>query len=235
MAAVRLHEKNEDGLRYMLFCPRKPSTQLIVSFPACAKKGSRYNYLRTIKDYDCYKLFLLDEGASNHRGTYLLGDVHEKVRRLISGIVEKYGIKESFFIGSSKGGYCAVDFSFFIPNAIPIIAAPQYFVGFYLNSQSFLPNLWAVLGGVKITDAGIAKVDNRLREVIETSDIKPSKVYINYSDKEHTYGEHIKFMLEDLHKAGIEVVEQVEHYPNHGDLIKTYPTFLRTVLKELVV
>lgn len=228
-------EKSSNGLKYLMLKPSGRSSQMIVSFAAFAHKGSRYNYIKTLKGFHCYRLFLLDEGASNGRGTYLLGDdKNEKTVDLINYLRVKYDIHDLYFIGSSKGGYCALDFAFKIPNAIPVIASPQYFVASYLNVEKTMPNLRAILNSF-ISDEGIKRIDLRLRIIISTSKIRPSKVYIHYSDQEHTYHKHIKYMLEDLSSAGIDVEEDVLHYPNHNDLIYYYPSYLKRILGSYII
>ena len=47
----------------------------IIVFSSCTRKGirARYNYVRTLKEVPCNKLFLLDDFASDHRGSFYLG------------------------------------------------------------------------------------------------------------------------------------------------------------------
>ena len=60
-------------LKYML--DRVDSRDLIIVFSSCTRKGirARYNYVRTLKEVPCNKLFLLDDFASDHRGSFYLG------------------------------------------------------------------------------------------------------------------------------------------------------------------
>ena len=67
-----------------------------------------------------------------------------------------------------------------------------------------------------------------------SSKIQPNCVYIHYSNKEHTYEEHVKPMLEDLHKIGIEVREDVGDYLSHDELSTYYPPFLIKTLNILL-
>ena len=233
----KLKEKHHsNGTKYLFFrANNRDSRCLVVSFAAFAPKGSRYNYVRTLKDLPCHKLFLLDIGGGNSRGTYLIDkDSHDKAHEIIEDIIEKYNIENLFFIGSSKGGYCALDFAFVFPNVTCIIAAPQYFIASYLNKASTLPNLEAIVGK-ELNDENLDEIDNRLRNIIKSSSIRPRKVYLHYSDKEHTYENHVKDMIEDLKKVGIDVEENVEHYLKHEDLIYYYPNYLKKIIKKYIV
>lgn len=62
---------------------------------------------------------------------------------------------------------------------------------------------------------------------------KTQRVYIHYSDKEHTYEEHIRALLEDLTAAGVEVHTDVKHYPTHEELKYFFPEYLSSVLEQL--
>lgn len=126
-----------------------------------------------------------------------------------------------------------MNFSFLIPGVTVIIGAPQYFLGDYLGGPSHLPNLRYILGE-DITEEKKQALNVRLRNRILTSDIKPEKVYLHYSNQEHTYEEHIKWMLADLKTAGVELYEDIADYKEHGGVANLYPPFLNNTLKELL-
>ena len=175
-----LHEKvqSEFGVRvkYMFF-KNAGSDTLIVSFPACAPNAARYNYVRALSAFNCDKMFLLDDFGTNHQGCYLVEDkVENCTKSLISNKLCGVGYKSIIFIGSSKGGYIALNFSFLIPNVTVIIGAPQYFLGDYLGGTSHLPNLKYILGD-DITEEKKQALNNRLRNRILTSDIKQKKYF----------------------------------------------------------
>lgn len=64
-------------IKYMLIKPKAHSDFLIVSFPACSDRP-KYNYVGSLKRYNCNKLFILDDFAENHMGNYLVGGVRMK-------------------------------------------------------------------------------------------------------------------------------------------------------------
>lgn len=45
-----------------------------------------------------------------------------------------------------------------------------------------------------------------------------SIVHLLYSKNEHTYDEHIKYLLDDLNKNNIQYTEKVEKFQNHGEV-----------------
>lgn len=235
------HKAFGTHVKYM-FYPQKDSDTLIVSFPACAPNTAKYNYMRTLVPFKCNKLFLLDDFGTNHQGCYLIEDNVEKcTKELLEDIIErcttrlgggKNGLRNIIFIGSSKGGYSALNFSLLIPNATVIIGAPQYYLGSYLDKDSTTVNLEYLIG--KITEEGKEALNKRLSERILSTSIKPECVYFHYSNVEHTYEEHVRDMLSDLRTARINVEEDVHDYPDHGGLATFYPPFLERTLRKIL-
>ena len=130
-------------LKYML--DRVDSRDLIIVFSSCTRKGirARYNYVRTLKEVPCNKLFLLDDFASDHRGSFYLGSNMKfeeavVVRELIDRVREQTGAKRLIFCGSSKGGYTALNFGLDYPGSYMVVGGPQYFLGQSLLDTPFL-------------------------------------------------------------------------------------------------
>lgn len=216
-----------------LFFPKKGSDALIVSFPGCSPHTAKYNYMRTLLPFRCNKLFLLDDFGDNHQGCYLVEEhVEQCTKELIEQMIQQCAVRNLILVGSSKGGYSALNFSLLIPGATVVIGAPQYFLATYLDTEDTQTNLRFLIGN-DMTDKAKQQLDNRLRERILTSSIRPQCVYLHYSKAEHTYEEHVKALLADLHTVGISVVEDVHAYLHHGDLKDYYPPFLVTVCFKL--
>ena len=227
-------------VKYMFFMESKSSV-LLVSFPACAPNTAKYNYMRTLLPFKCNKLFLLDDFGNNHQGCYLVEKNIEKcVRDLIISKIgwckQQNGVDSSslkvIFLGSSKGGYSALNFSFLIPGVHVIIGSPQYYLGTYLDKQDTRDNLRFLIG--EITEAGKKILNNRLKELICTSDIQPEAVYFHYSNVEHTYSDHVADLLCDLKSVGVTIYEDVQHYPKHSGLKDFYPPFLVKTIKSII-
>ena len=109
-------------VKYMYFEQRN-SNVLLVSFPACSPNTAKYNYMRTLLPFKCNKLFLLDDFGANHQGCYLIQEEVEKCTcKLLNDVIRKCdksinGMGNSLiiiFLGSSKGGYSALNFSFLL-------------------------------------------------------------------------------------------------------------------------
>ena len=207
---------------------------MIVVFPACYENKAQYNYMRTLASFKCNKLFLLDDFGTNHQGCYLVEEQVEKCCiELIRFVMDSIGhpLDKVFFVGGSKGGYSAINFSLRIPNTIVIAGAPQYYLGRFLNKENTIPNLNYLLHG-EITEAGIKKLDFRLKELLSISTIKPKKVYLHFSDNEPTYEKHVRDLLEDLSSAQIPVIKDVLKYDSHNDLATFFPPYLSKTIKQ---
>ncbi|UTB33053.1 MAG: hypothetical protein NKF70_01910 [Methanobacterium sp. ERen5] len=109
----KIHGKDK-VIKY-IFCEGKISNQLVVTFPAFAKSNQppQYNYIRTLRNCKCSRLFILDDFGP--RGSYLIGEtrdnsIEESVISLINDICLEHSIKKENVIvnGTSKGGYCAL-------------------------------------------------------------------------------------------------------------------------------
>lgn len=234
---ILLHEKkyvsNGVLIKY-LFQPCKESKALVVVFPACYENKAQYNYMRTLAPFKCNKLFLLDDFGTNHQGCYLVEEQVEKCCiDLIRFVINSIGcpLDKILFVGGSKGGYSAINFSLRIPGTIVIAGAPQYYLGRFLNKENTIPNLDFLLHG-KIDDAGINELDHRLKELLATSTIKPEKIYLHFSDNEPTYVKHVRDLLADLSSAQIPVIKDVLNYESHNDLAIFFPPYLAKTIKQ---
>ncbi|MBO7637113.1 MAG: hypothetical protein J6S89_11120 [Paludibacteraceae bacterium] len=234
---IYLTEKEHvsDGIKIKyLFHPNKRSKALIVVFPACYENKAQYNYMRTLSSFKCNKLFLLDDFGTNHQGCYLVEDQVEKCcLNLIQSIINRLNgsLDKVFLVGGSKGGYSAINFGLRIPDTIVIAGGPQYYLGRYLDKENTIPNLEFLLHGT-INELGIKYLDYRLKNLLYTSTIKPNKIYLHFSDKEHTYEEHVRDLLTDVSSAGIPVITDVLDYKSHSDLATFFPLYLSKILKQ---
>lgn len=241
IVSTKLREKTygtgENRVKYMFFTKdenKEGYNALAVCFPAFAGKGAKYNYVRTLKNFNINKLFLLDDIGGYDKGNYLIKPgVEENVKTLIQEIINRVKPAKLIFFGSSKGGYAALNFSLMFPDVNVCIAAPQYFLSDYLIREKKFENLKVILDG---NDTAIArtKLNNRLKEKIANTVCLPQKVYIHYSTEEHTYKEHIADMLADLKARNIDVTEDIGNYTNHMDLVYHFPAFLKQSVKKML-
>lgn len=235
---IRIREKfityGEHRIKY-IFSPNK-SKKLVVVFSGFHPKSARYNYMLSLKKYKYNKLFILDDFGANGTGSYYLdcvdnSQIEKAIIDLIKRIKEQHNIDELFFVGSSKGGYAAINFSLNFPDSTVIAGAPQYYIGSYMKVREYNVANKFILGE-NYTDEALVQLDNRLKQKIENSPNKPI-IYLHYSDSEHTFSEHIKDLISDLENVGISVIKDIDHYKTHAGVAKAFPPFLQKTLNNL--
>ncbi len=215
---------------------------LLVVFSAYASGlKPTYNYVRTLWGRTgCHLLFIRDDFVSiPSGGGYYLGrdgDFRgaDAVCALIRHIREKSGCTRVIGVGSSKGGTAALLFGAKLGFDALIIGAPQYYIGTYM--QEHKPDSLALLTGMYSPDAEmIARLDGIVPEAVRSSpDAGRMRVYLHYSDREHTYGEHISDMIRDLREYGFRVIEDVADYRKHTDVSLHYQPYLVRTLDAVL-
>ena len=223
-------------LKYMI--KKSHSSKLVVVFSACTRKGlrARYNYVRTLRNIDYNQLFILDDFAADHRGGYYIGsnfkfNDEKATIALIKKIQNELDIKETVYCGSSKGGWAALNIGLQFDKSTIIVGGPQYFLADYLLKSGNVDTLNYIIG--EKNEQKLAKLNNYLKEKFENNTyIDSQKIYMHYSNKEHTYEEHIKDMLKDLHSMHYNVIEDIGNYECHSDISYHFPDFLLKTLSE---
>ena len=237
---IRFLEKKfgKNKVRYIYKNQRGTDT-LIVIFSGFSGAGvpARYNYMRTLSDIKCSKLFILDDFGYQNRGGYYLVDRNGKyngtIINEISSLIAEYAKNRKIVtVGSSKGGTAALLYGVLCGADITISGAPQYYIGNYLNCDSHIEILKSIYG-----DSGKEAVDalnNVLPYAIkENSKNKLPKVFIHCSKNEHTYKEHVEDMVKDLVDNGYVVIKDIDYsYTEHQDVAKFFPQYLISVLKD---
>lgn len=232
----KIYTKNGINLKYMLE-REMGSDVLIVVFSACTRPGirARYNYVRTLKEVKANKLFILDDFAPDHHGAYYLGKEHTNnievvCKALIEEIMLKLKINKAIACGSSKGGYAALNLALDLKKCDCIIGAPQYKLADYLDSPGLEVTRDYIIPHA--TEGQRALLNTYLSKKIKTINSEDHKVFIHYSSKEHTYCEHVCYLLNDLKNNGFEIVRDEAEYLEHGDVSKYFPVFLVNVLHD---
>ena len=101
------------------------------------------------------------------------------------------------FFNNSGSDMLVVAFPACAPNEVMVLfrfeflGASQYFMGDYPGDPGHPSNLKYILGD-DITEEKKPALNNIVRMRILTSDIEPKNVYIHFSNKGHTYKEHVK-------------------------------------------
>lgn len=232
------YKYNNMEIKY-IFEKNRTSKDLIIIFSACTRKGikARYNYIRTIKKMDINKLFILDDFAEDKRGEYYIGEYPEfllekNVKTLIDTYIKKINVNNIFFVGSSKGGYAALNFGVMYDNSKMIVGAPQFWLGKFLLAPD---NKTTLNSMVKDNESNaIEELNEHLkRNLLNNIFYHSQKIYIHYSDKEHTYMDHIIDLLKILNDKRYNVTSDIGHYKTHDDVSMYYPQFLlESLIKE---
>lgn len=228
-------EHNGVKVKYLL--EKQQSKTLIVVFSACTRKGvkARYNYVRTLKDINANKLFILDDFGTDHRGAYYLGkncgnEIEQACKELIQVIKKENAIVKLLFCGSSKGGYAALNMLFEFKDSTAIVGAPQYRLGDYLLTPSLKETQAYVMPDKNIET--VEYLNGYLKNKMVSNIGSNNKVYLHYSKKEHTYDDNVKYLIEDLEMLGIPFVEDCHLYANHSDISFHFPSFILHVLQN---
>jgi len=212
-----------------MFYSNRKSDDLIIIFNACTRPGikARYNYVRTLKKIKVNKLFILDDGGIDNRGTYYLGkypefDFENGVLELIKNTYDKINPKKIYFIGSSKGGWAALNFGLEYENSNIICGAPQYYLGTYLANMKNKVTLNSI--GC-ISKKEINFLDKYLQNKILNFNYK-NNIYLQYSINDPTYNNHIKYLIKDLKKKNTILYEEKLEYKNHDDVSIYFPNYI---------
>lgn len=226
-------------VKYMLKQCNNSDT-LVIVFSACTRRGlkARYNYVKTLDGMPCSRLFILDDYAKDHRGSYYLGhnfqfDEEKATNALIQWAIKELAPQKLIFCGSSKGGYAALNFGVEYADSYMIIGAPQYFLTSYLEKSGNVEALDHILG-IRDKEKDTA-LEYRLRnKIIANTNKERQHFFIHFSNKEHTYEEHIIYLLKDMEEFGYHVETDVASYTNHSDLSYYFPDFLKKHISEIV-
>lgn len=212
---------------------------LVIIFSGCTRKGvqARYNYNRTLKDIKVNKLFILDNYGDDKRGVFYLGynydfKIESVVKELIENIIDSVKAKKIIYVGSSKGGYAALNFGIEKKDSYIIAGAPQYHLDKWLNWEGSYHILRYIVG--EVTKEKLRKLRNLLPDKIKKSRNNQNKIFLHFSKLEHTYSDHIKYLLEDMNKYNYNFEIDEGSYTNHADVSKHFPNYLISSLNKII-
>lgn len=231
---------NKQKLNYILEKSNQDDAPLLVIFSAFPRTGMKatYNYLRTLKEVDAHKLFILDNFGFQQRGAYYLAEngdfkIRSAVESIIRDVQKKLESRSMIFIGTSKGGFASLYFGIRMKADYIISGAPQYKLGNYLSDiPEKAPVLSSIMGN---TDKSSIDQLNALlpTQIHEASGVLP-KVYLHYSQKEHTYEEHVKYLIQDLNASECSPVLDTCDYKIHQEVSRFFPPFLMHSLDQIL-
>ena len=236
---VKLKEKKfiSNGYEIKYILEENKSEHLVVIFSSCTRPGikARYNYNRTLKSVKANKLFILDNYGDDGRGVFYLGTnndfmIQKAVKELVKKVSYENECEKITYVGSSKGGYAALYFGLDDVNSSIVIGAPQYYLGNYLNCTPNMNVLKNIIGN--ISNEKIENLNLALYEKIQSK--VSNNIYIHFSTQDHTYEEHIKYLLRDLDDNNIKYNRDVASYSKHSDVSIYFPRFLVETVTKIV-
>ena len=226
----------DTGVKVHYLLKKKANTDaLMIVFSAAHAEEPRYSYLSVLNGVHASRLYIKDD-FSPKTGDYYIGsnmNFQEEVAvsHLINDTINQLNPKRVYFVGSSKGGYAALNFGLMYPNAYIIAGAPQYFLGTYMSDvKKFRPALEHITGKPfeDITDNDREIIDNRLKTKIQNDSYKDTqKLYIHCSINESTFDKHVKWLLEDLKAEKFHMSFNEAYYNDHSDLRLYFPDYIK--------
>lgn len=232
----RKTEVNGHTIHY-IFKKANNSNTLIISFSSFVDDKPHYNYMRTLSDVKANKLFILDElGRKDYPGTYYLGEQGDfSYKELVIEFIRKVAVKchasdNIITVGSSKGGWCALYYGLRLKAKTIIAGAPQYYLGDYLDCD-FHRETFHIMCKTKKDKEFLNKL---LPDLIRTYESNIN-IFLNYSNKEHTYFEHIQYLEEDISQnSNISCTTKIDSYENHSDIAQSFPNYMRENIRKLL-
>lgn len=240
---IRSHEKayvDAQGRRVRyLALRRRGSDRMVVVFSGfpMAHQMPVYNYLLLLVGQSDYNaLFILDDFISKPGGgSFYLGSggdyyAPELIGQIIEQYRNKWNIRTLVTAGGSKGGTCALMQGIPLAADYIIAGACQYYIGSYMKTGS---NSYEDLVG---KTGSVEELDRLMPELLKTYANSPKKpqILLHYSDREHTYREHIVDLREALQHYGYPIVlEDVADYSGHAAVGEYFPPFFMKMLRAI--
>lgn len=233
-AFVQREKKMSNGteLTY-LHQGKKTSNQLIVTFSSLTtERKYAFNYIRTLNQVPCQRLFILDNFGLDKRGVFYLGengsmDVRDAVEELIREVVRKNNVKNVIFAGSSKGAFAALYMGIRMNVQTIIVGSPIVYIKTFLEG---IENGKALFKAMSQSQNKESLYDELLLNAISHYDYT-GKVYLQYSLKEEIYDPHIHTLLQKFNKQNYELIVEEQSYSLHEDARLFFPGFLKEKMK----
>ena len=231
----REYRCGEVTLKYM-FIPKRSSRTMITVFSGMNPRRASYGYVNHLNDMRHNRLYILDDFGDDILGCFYLGtnqqfQVEHAVRCLVEELTRIHQIDRHIFVGSSKGGYAALNFGIEYPKASIICAAPQYRLGYYLTYRKS-PQLLHVIAGSDPSTEFLDMLSSRLSDKLAAATSFRGKIYLHFSDAEHTYEGHVQYLLQDLERYHYNYDTDRSDYPSHDHVGLYFPAYLKKSLAE---
>ncbi len=229
--------ESERPIKYLFQKSYTTTTNLVIIFSAFPTKGSqpRYNFVRTLSEFDCNKLFILDDFGS--RASYYLCEkkdfaIERSVISLIRSIIEENQIDTVISAGSSKGGYAALYYGIKYGFDHILAASPQYYLGDYLLDQTNSQDVTNFMSGSSGADDH-QFLNEIMPNMIEQTQNKP-EIFIHLGKDEPHYENHVKPLIAKLEEMQIPFDLDLGNYSKHSDVGKFFPSIFKDKIRKLL-
>lgn len=203
------------------------SEDLLVVFSALPVVGSSvYNYVRTLDDVDCNKLYILDNFGENKAGVFYLGedgtmDVKDAVIELIEDIRKIKKIKQTIFSGTSKGGFAALYLGIELQVNRIIVGSPIVKIKLFLQETLEKRAVFKAMAG----ENEKYNYNHLLLQSIEENHFD-GEIYLQYSELEEIYKTQICELIQILGKKEYKLSKENGMYNEHLDTRIFFPKYL---------
>lgn len=227
-------------IKYVLEKSDIKSDFLVVVFSAFNSKDQgiqhSYNYMRTLKNININKLFILDNYGP--RGSYYLGekmklDVETSIFSLITYIARMLDIslENIITVGSSKGGSAALYFGLKYNLGHIIAGAPQTRISNYI--QEAATETADYMLGIERKSENIEALNQIIYRQLNKEIL--THIHMLSSVNDAQYKGHIEPFLNCLNEKNIPIDILIDNeMKSHADIAQYYPKYLNYKLLEVV-
>lgn len=227
-------------VKYVLESNNEYSSKLIVIFSSfnnpIEENQHVYNYMKTLKNIKCNKLFILD--SYGPRGCYYLGEnmtfeFETSVISLLTYVASKLGVNFTDIIlcGSSKGGTAALYFGLKYNISRIITGCPQVYIADYILANCTKTSKYIM------NDIENSNHINKLNNLIFNQLNKEinSQIYLFSSENDEQYTKHIKSFLNKVEKINLNIRFTINNsMKNHNEIDQYFPDYLKRTLIKMI-
>lgn len=224
----------EVNVKYMFFPSYKETHLLTVAFAGFHAEGEppKYNYLRTLEEFDCHQLFILDDFGA--RGSYYMCKnrdfkIERSIKKLIDHITEEYKIEQKIAIGSSKGGSAAIYYGIKYDYDVVIAGSPQFYIGSYLKKVKSANSVLKFMAG-DAEEEDVAFLDVIIENIINEKKQIRTKVALCVGKDDSHYMTHSKPLITILEEKDVFYILDLPKYSRHSDIGKFFPKSIKSKL-----
>jgi hypothetical protein len=225
-------------IKYVLEEGKSNKEHLLVVFSGFHNETNsyRYNYIKTLRNFDCNKLFILDNYGP--RGCYYLGnemnyEVETSVQSLISYTASKLNISPSNIIsaGTSKGGSAALYYGMKYNYGHIVTGAPQTKIADYI--RKFAKETAEYILGIEPTAYEVSYINNLIFKQIDKDHLPHISLLTSTNDIQ--YKHHIVPLVNTFNDNGKKIDLTIDNtILSHNEIAVSFPAFLLNKLVGII-